>query len=138
VLVEEKSRGVIAVRELKPGDRVRCPHDPDTPDGWVEVVDLCKEFVGTEWVHTAFNCDDWLATTPGHPFTLDDGGRKRAAELSLEDAVPCATGVAFAVSHQAVKYPARKVRVSVASRRRVFYAGMQSPCILQHNFEPDS
>lgn len=142
VLVEERNKGVIAVRDLALGDRVRCPHDPDTPDGWVEVIDLCREFVGTEWVHTHFNCDDWLATTPGHPFTLSEGecetAVKRAAQLSLEDAVPCRTGVTFPVSHEIAKYPAHKVRVSVRSRRHVFYAGMKSPCILQHNFEPNS
>jgi hypothetical protein len=137
-LVEVKSRGVIPVSELEPGDFVRCPEDPDTPEGWVEVADLCKEFAGAEWVHTSFNCQDWLATTPGHPFTLEDGDMKRAAELCLEDAVPCRTGVTFPVAHELVKYPARKVRITVRSRRQVFYAGMRSPCILQHNFQPNS
>jgi hypothetical protein len=139
VLVEEKTKGVIAVRDLALGDLLRCPQDPDTPQGWVEVIDLCKEFVGTEWVHTFFNCEDWLATTPGHPFTLShDGAMKRAAQLCLEDAIPCLTGVTFPVSHETAKYPARKVRVSVRSRRHVFYAGMKTPCILQHNYEPNS
>jgi hypothetical protein len=137
VLVEEKSAGVIHVSALRIGDFVRCPQDEDTPDGWAEVVDV-SEHSNLEWVHTFFNCEDWLATTPGHPFTLEDGSRKRAAQLCMEDAVPCRTGITFPVSHEIAKYPARKVSVTISSRRHVFYAGMKAPVILQHNFIPDS
>jgi hypothetical protein len=127
---------VIRVCDLTAGDWVSCPRDDDTPDGWVEVSEVNKDFSTREWVHTLFNLDDWLATTPGHPFTLDDGSTKRAAQLSLEDAVPCTTGIAYPVSHALETYSALKVSVSVRSARHVFFAGMKSPCILQHNFMP--
>jgi len=136
VLVREKCKGVIAVRNLKVGDWVRCPRDKDTPDGWVEVIALDKTCISREWVHTTFNVDDWLATTPGHPFTLEDGSMKRAVQLNLEDAVPCVTGIAYPVQHALEIYCASKVSVTVRSARHVFYAGMKSPCILQHNFIP--
>jgi hypothetical protein len=137
VLVETRDRGVVEVSDLDLGDFVRCPQDEDTPDGWAEVIDLCEHH-GVEWVHTYFNCNDWLATTPGHPFTLADGTRKQAAELCFEDAVPCRTGVTFPVSHEMANYPAGKVSVTIRSRRHVFYAGMKAPVILQHNFIPAS
>jgi len=102
----------------------------------VEVIAVDKECISREWVHTFFNVDDWLATTPGHPFTLEDGSMKRAAQISLEDAVPCTTGIAYPVNHALEIYCAPKVTVSVRSARHVFYAGMKWPCILQHNFQP--
>lgn len=85
-----------------------------------------------------FNADDWLATTPGHPFTLEDGSMKRAAQLCLEDAVPCTTGITYPVSHTLEIYSSTKVSVTIRSARHVFYAGMKSPCILQHNILPVS
>jgi hypothetical protein len=138
VLVREKKKGVIKVRDLVAGDWVRCPQDRDTPDGWAEVSEVVKNGVSREWVHTSFNVDDWLATTPGHPFTLEDGSMKRAAELCLEDAVPCTRGITYAVNHAMEKYCSHKVSVTVRSARHVFYAGMKSPCILQHNLQPFS
>jgi hypothetical protein len=136
VLVREKSKGVIKACDLVVGDWVRCPQDEDTPEGWVEVIAIDKEHISHEWVHTFFNVDDWLATTPGHPFTLEDGSMKRAAQLSLEDGIPCVTGIAYPVSHSQEIYSAPKVSITVRSRRHVFYAGMKSPSILQHNFMP--
>lgn len=136
VLVREKSKGVIAVRDLELGDWVSCPRDKDTRDGWVEVIALDKSHISRDWVHTTFNVEDWLATTPGHPFTLEDGSMKRAIQLNLEDAVPCVTGIAYPVQHALEIYCASKVSVTVRSARHVFYAGMKSPCILQHNFIP--
>jgi len=94
--------------------------------------------VSREWVHTRFNVDDELITTPGHPFTLENGSMKRAAELCLEDAVPCTTGMTYPVSHSIERYCAFKVSVTIRSRRHVFYAGAKEPCILQHNILPDS
>jgi hypothetical protein len=138
VLVREKKKGVIKVRDLSAGDWVRCPKDHDTPDGWVEVSEVVKNGVSREWVHTSFSVDDWLATTPGHPFTLDDGSMKRAAQICLEDAVPCTRGITYPVNHALEKYFSHKVSVTVKSARHVFYAGMKSPCILQHNFQPFS
>ncbi|HEX3587120.1 MAG TPA: hypothetical protein VH024_14055, partial [Candidatus Angelobacter sp.] len=138
VLVREKKKGVIKVRDLVAGDWVRCPRDQDTPDGWVEVSEVVKDGVSREWVHTSFNVDDWLATTPGHPFTLEDGSMKRAAQLCLEDAVPCARGITYPVNHALEIYCSHKVSVTVRSARHVFYAGMKSPCILQHNLQPFS
>jgi hypothetical protein len=138
VLVREKKKGVIKVRDLIAGDWVRCPRDQDTPDGWVEVSEVVKDGVSREWVHTSFNVDDWLATTPGHPFTLEDGSMKRAAQLCLEDAVPCARGITYPVNHALEIYCSHKVSVTVRSARHVFYAGMKSPCILQHNLQPFS
>jgi hypothetical protein len=136
VLVREKSRGVIPVRDLELGDWISCPQDEDTPEGWVEVIGLDKTRASREWVHTAFDVEDWLATTPGHPFTLEDGSMKRAAQLTLEDPVPCATGIAYPVNHALEIYCASKISVTVRSARHVFYAGMKSPCILQHNLQP--
>lgn len=136
VLVREKRKGVIKVGELAVGDWISCPRDGDTPDGWAEVIDLRKDCISREWVHTSFSVDDWLATTPGHPFTLEDGSMKRAAQLCFEDAVPCNTGITFPVSHALEIYSATKVSVTIRSARHVFYAGMKSPCILQHNFQP--
>ena len=136
VLVRAKGKGVIQARDLVVGDWVSCPKDDDTPEGWVEVIAVDKECISREWVHTFFNVDDWLATTPGHPFTLEDGSMKRAAQISLEDAVPCTTGIAYPVNHALEIYCAPKVTVSVRSARHVFYAGMKWPCILQHNFQP--
>ena len=138
VLVREKIKGVIRVSDLEIGDWVSCPQDRDTPDGWAEVTSLNKDCTSHEWVHTSFNVDDWLATTPGHPFTLDDGSMRKAAQLSLEDAIPCVNGVTFLVNHAFELYSAPKVSVTVRSARHVFYAGMKSPCILQHNFMPFS
>jgi hypothetical protein len=138
VLVREKKKGVIKVRDLIAGDWVRCPQDRDTPDGWAEVSEVVKNGVSREWVHTSFSVDDWLATTPGHPFTLQDGSMKRAAELCLEDAVPCTRGITYPVNHAMEKYCSHKVSVTVRSARHVFYAGMKSPCILQHNLQPFS
>jgi hypothetical protein len=135
VLVREKTRGVIKVRDLAVGDWVSCPKDKDTPDGWAQVSDVVKNCVSREWVHTSFNTD-WLATTPGHPFTLEDGSMKRAAQLCLEDAIPCMTGITYPVGHTLETYSATKVSVTIRSIRHVFYAGMNSPCILQHNFQP--
>jgi hypothetical protein len=135
-LVREKSRGIIPVRDLELGDWISCPQDEDTPEGWVEVIGLDKNCISREWVHTTFNVDDWLAATPGHPFTLEDGSMKRAAQLNLEDAVPCTTGIAYPVNHALEIYCAAKVSVTVRSLRHVFYAGMKSPCILQHNLQP--
>ncbi len=132
-LVREKIKGVIAARDLEVGDWVSCPRDKDTPDGWVEVIAVDKTCISREWVHTTLNVDDWLATTPGHPFTLEDGSMKRAMQLNLEDAIPCATGIAYPVSHALEIYGALKVSVTVRSARHVFYSGMKSPCILQHN-----
>lgn len=137
VLVRERVRGDIAVRELVIGDWVQCPIAEDTPEGWVRVIDVHRS-EGNEWVHSFFNCDDWLPTTCGHPFTLEDGTRRRAAQLSLEDPIPCITGIAFLHDHNIKKYLAGKVRVGVKSKAHVFYAGMKKPQILQHNFEPDS
>ena len=136
VLVREKKKGVIKVGDLVAGDWVRCPQDKDTPDGWAEVIAIDKECTSREWVHTFFNVDEWLATTPGHPFTLEDGSMKRAAQLCLEDAVPCTRGITYPVNHALEKYCSHKVSVTVRSARHVFYAGMKSPCILQHNFQP--
>jgi hypothetical protein len=136
VLVREKKKGVIKVRDLVAGDWVRCPLDQDTPDGWAEVSEVVKNGVSREWVHTSFNVDDWLATTPGHPFTLEDGSMKQAAQLCLEDAVPCTRGITYPVNHALEIYCSHKVSVTVRSARHVFYAGMKSPCILQHNFQP--
>lgn len=136
VLVREKTRGVIKVRDLIVGDWISCPKDKDTPDGWAEVSEVVKNYVSREWVHTSFNAGDWLATTPGHPFTLEDGSMKRAAQLCLEDAVPCKTGITYPVGHTLEAYCATKVSVTIRSARHVFYAGMNSPCILQHNFQP--
>jgi hypothetical protein len=136
VLVREKKKGVIKVRDLVTGDWVRCPQDPDTPDGWAEVSEVVKNGVSREWVHTSFNVDEWLATTPGHPFTLEDGSMKRAAQLCMEDAVPCTRGITYPVNHALEIYCSHKVSVTVRSARHVFYAGMKSPCILQHNFQP--
>lgn len=136
VLVREKKKGVIKVCDLRAGDWVSCPQDGDTPEGWVKVMAVDKTCIGREWVHTFFNVDDWLATTPGHPFTLEDGSMKRAAQLSLEDAVPCETGIAYPVNHELEIYCSTKISVSVRSARHVFYAGMKSPSILQHNFQP--
>ncbi len=138
VLVREKSKGVIQVRDLEIGDWVSCPEDQDTPDGWVEVIALARNCSSREWVHTFFSVDDWLATTPGHPFTLEDGSTRRAAQLCLEDAVPCVSGVTYPINHALEIYDALKVSVSVKSLRHVFYAGMKMPCILQHNFMPES
>ncbi|HKV95773.1 MAG TPA: phage tail protein [Candidatus Angelobacter sp.] len=138
VLVREKTKGVIQVRELEIGDWVSCPCDEDTPDGWAEVIAVAKDCLSREWVHTFFNLDDWLATTPGHPFTLEDGSVKRAAQLSLEDAVPCVSGVTYPANHALEVYCAAKISVSIRSSRHVFYAGMKSPCILQHNLMPES
>jgi hypothetical protein len=135
-LVHERSKGIIAVRDLESGDWVACPCDQDTPDGWVEVIGLDKTYTSSEWVHTSFNVKDWLATTPGHPFTLEDGSMKRAALLNMEDAIPCVTGVTYPVSHALETYSAYKVSITVRSERHVFYAGMKSPCILQHNLQP--
>lgn len=136
VLVREKIKGVIKVRDLAVGDWISCPQDRDTPDGWAEVSEVVKNCASREWVHTSFNLDDWLATTPGHPFTLEDGSMRRAAQLSLEDAVPCTTGITYPVNHALEMYSATKVSVTIRSARHVFYAGMKSPCILQHNFQP--
>jgi hypothetical protein len=136
VLVRERTRGVIPVRDLALGDFVHCPVDSDTPQGWAEVVDVARGAVSNEWVHTHFNVDDWLPTTPGHPFTLEDGQMRRAATLSLEDAIPCVTGITFPVTHSLERYPAQKVSITIRSRRHVFYAGMKAPTILQHNFQP--
>jgi hypothetical protein len=138
VLVREKTKGVLQVRELQVGDWVSCPCDEDTPDGWVEVTEVVKDYISRDWVHTFFNVDDWLATTPGHPFTLEDGSMKRAAQISLEDSIPCITGITYPVKHALEIYCAPKISVSVRSMRHVFYAGMKSPCILQHNFMPVS
>ncbi|HET9285421.1 MAG TPA: phage tail protein [Candidatus Angelobacter sp.] len=132
-LVHARNRGVIPVNELEVGDWVCCPEDEDTPEGWVEVIAVDKSHIGHEWVHTTFNVDDWLATTPGHPFTLEDGSMKRAAQLTLEDAVPWLRGVAYPVNHALEIYSAMKVSVTVRSLRHVFYAGMKLPCLLQHN-----
>jgi hypothetical protein len=137
VLVRERVSGVIPVRDLRVGDWVHCPHDEDAPEGWAEVVDLTS-YPCQEWVHTFFNCDDWLATTTGHPFTLEDGSMKRAAQLCLEDAVPCVSGITFPIRHELAVYPDCKIGVSIRSRRHVFYAGMKAPVILQHNFIPES
>ena len=138
VLVREKTKGVIQVCELEIGDWVSCPCDEDTPNGWTEVIVVGKDCISREWVHTFFNTDDWLATTPGHPFTLEDGSTKRAAQLSLEDAVPCVSGVTYPTNHILEIYSASKISVSIRSSRHVFYAGMKSPCILQHNLMPES
>ena len=138
VLVLEKTRGAIKVRDLSVGDWISCPKDRDTPDGWAEVSEIVKNCVSREWVHTSFNAGDWLATTPGHPFTLEDGSMKRAAQLCLEDAVPCTTGITYPVSHALETYCSTKVSVTIRSVRHVFYAGMKSPCILQHNVQPFS
>ena len=138
VLVREKTKGVIQVRELEIGDWVSCPCDEDTPDGWAEVIAVGKDCISREWVHTFFNADDWLATTPGHPFTLEDGSTKRAAQLSLENAVPCVSGVTYPTNHILEIYSASKISVSIRSSRHVFYAGMKTPCILQHNLMPES
>ena len=135
VLVREKTKGVIKVRDLAVGDWISCPQDDDTPDGWAEVSEVVKNCVSREWVHTSFNVDDWLATTPGHPFTLEDGSMKRAAQLCFEDPVPCTTGITYPVNHALEIYCATKVSVTIRSARHVFYAGMKSPCILQHNFQ---
>jgi Putative phage tail protein len=136
VLVREKNKGVIKVRDLAAGDWISCPQDDDTPDGWVEVSEVVKNCVSREWVHTSFNVDDWLVTTPGHPFTLEDGSMKRAAQLCLEDPIPCATGITYPVNHALEIYYATKVSVTIRSARHVFYAGMKSPCIAQHNLQP--
>lgn len=136
VLVLERARGVIPVRDLRVGDWVSCPRDPDTPEGWAEVIDLGKGCAGREWVHAFFNVEDSLIVTPGHPFTLENGTMKRAAQLCFEDAVPCATGITYPVTLALERYTAFKVSVTIASRRHVFYAGMKSPCILQHNLQP--
>jgi hypothetical protein len=138
VLVREKTKGVIKVRDLVVGDWISCPPDDDTPDGWAEVSEVVKNCISREWVHTSFNVDDWLVTTPGHPFTLEDGSMKRAAQLCFEDPVPCATGITFPVTHALEIYCATKVSVTIRSARHVFYAGMKSPCILQHNVQPFS
>ena len=138
MLVRDRRKGVIPVRELRIGDWVQCPIDLDTPQGWAEVIDVTRGCVGREWVHTRFNLDDELITTPGHPFTLEDGSMKRAAELCLEDAVPCTTGITYPVRHGIEKYRAFKVSVTIRSRRHVFYAGAKQPCILQHNIIPES
>ena len=138
MLVRERRNGVIPVRELRIGDWVQCPVDVDTPDGWAKVTDVTRRCVSREWVHTRFNVDDELITTPGHPFTLENGSMKRAAELCLEDAVPCTTGMTYPVSHSIERYCAFKVSVTIRSRRHVFYAGAKEPCILQHNILPDS
>lgn len=138
MLVLERTKGIIPVRDLRAGDWIGCPEDPDTPEGWAKVINVNKGCVNREWVHTRFNVDDELITTPGHPFTLQDGSMKRAAELCLEDAVPCTTGITYPVSHGIEKYCAFKVSVTIRSRRHVFYAGAKAPCILQHNFQPNS
>ncbi|MGC2695022.1 MAG: phage tail protein [Candidatus Angelobacter sp.] len=135
-LVRERTKGIIKACDLAFGDWIACPEDEDTQEGWVEVIGLNKDCISSEWVHTFFNVDDWLATTPGHPFTLEDGSMKRAAQISLEDAIPCVSGITYPVSHTLKIYSAPKVSVTVRSTRHIFYAGMKSPCILQHNFQP--
>jgi hypothetical protein len=139
VRVREKERGVIAVDELQPGDFVHCPLATDTPEGWAEVIEIDKNFRNQEWVHIHFGNGEWLATTPGHPFTLEDEAgapvMKRAARLSLEDAIPCVTGITFPGSVAVHQYDAAKVRVTIRSAAHTFYAGMNEPAILQHNFQ---
>jgi hypothetical protein len=135
VLVREKKKGVIRVSELEAGDWVACPQDEDTPEGWAEVL-IVERTPGAEWVHTHFNVDDWLPTTPGHPFTLADGTMRRAALLNFEDEIPCTTGVAYVVRHSIEKYESTKIRVRIRSRAHVFWAGMKAPVIQQHNFMP--
>src|SRR6266481_8727188 len=121
------------------GDFVHCPIAVDTPEGWAEVIDLDKNFRNQEWVHIYFGNGEWLATTPGHPFTLENEAgaplMKRAAQISLEDAVPCVTGITFPGSVAVHRYDAAKVRVTIRSAAHTFYAGMDEPAILQHNFQ---
>jgi hypothetical protein len=136
VLVREKTKGIIAVSELQPGDFVHCPVAGDTPEGWAEVLEVDKTFRSQEWVHVCCNNGEWLAVTPGHPFTLDDGAMKRAAQLSLEDAIPCTTGICFPEKISVHKYGDKKVRVLIRSEAHTYYAGMGQPTILQHNFQP--
>lgn len=139
VRVREKNRGVIAVDELQAGDFVHCPIAADTPEGWAEVIEIDKDFRNQEWVHIHFGNGEWLATTPGHPFTLEDEAgapiMKRAARLSLEDAIPCVTGITFPGSIAVHRYDDAKVRVTIRSAAHTFYAGMNEPTILQHNFQ---
>lgn len=132
VLVETKN-GIMKVDHLMVGDWVRCPVAQDTPDGWALVTAVSSDVHLYEWVHVKFNVGDWLPVTAGHPFTLVDDTMKRAAQLSLEDAVPCTTGLTFPTSIEIHKYIASKVSVTIRSAAHVFYAGMKSPCISQHN-----
>ncbi|HYL92276.1 MAG TPA: phage tail protein, partial [Alphaproteobacteria bacterium] len=136
VLVREKTKGVVPVAALAAGDWVQCPVADDTPEGWAEVCEVKKGHTQQEWVHTHFNVGDWLATTPGHPFTLQDGSMRRAALLNLEDEVPCTTGITYPVQHSLESYTAQKVSVTLRSVHHVFYAGMNAPVILQHNLIP--
>lgn len=132
VLCETKERGVIPHAELEVGMWVRCPVDDDTPDGWVE-VEFIQQNLHTEWVHSHFNINDWIVTTPGHSFTLDNDELKKASQLSLDDPIPCLTGVTFLIAHSYERYTAQKTTVRIKSKRHVYYAGMKQPQILQHN-----
>jgi hypothetical protein len=135
VLVEEKARGIVALKDLKDctGLFFKCPVNEDTPDGWAEVTRL--QFAENSlWIHSHFNNGDWLATTFNHPFTLDDGTTKPACQLTFNDGFPCTTGIAGLVSHAKHSYSAEKVSVQLNTKLHLFYSGIEKASIQNHNF----
>jgi hypothetical protein len=134
VLVEEKSRGIIALKDLKgcTGLFFKCPVNEDTPDGWAEVARLrFKE--NSVWIHSHFSNGDWLATTFNHPFTLDDGTTKSACQLTFTDGFPCTTGIAGLTSHARHAYIEEKVSVQLNTKLHLFYSGIEKASIQNHN-----
>lgn len=126
MFVREKTRGVTLCENVRVGDELQ------SPDGFVRVLAVRQE-PHDLWCHFKFNNGAELTVTSGHPFTLADGSMKRAAQLSLEDAIPTPTGIAYPTAIVFEQRAANKVPITVESPNTFFASGDGENWVLTHN-----
>ena len=131
-LVEERTRGVIPVEQLRVGDYIL------GPAGWRRVVKIVVRDNDT-WVHVNFGVDE-QDVTPGHRFRTVEGACAKSGEMGLETMIGMRDGgVAFpqqiAVKHELDQAYSISLEddEELGELAYIYYAGMKAPVIENHN-----
>jgi hypothetical protein len=130
-LVESK-RGSIKAIDVQLGDELR------SENGW-EVVTRTKVMPCEIWVHVLLVSGEEVLVSPSHPFTLADGSdvpMKRSADLSLADFLRTTRGIGAIRSISVIEEKGQKVSLTTSGPTHTFYAGVNEPSLLCHNFLP--
>jgi hypothetical protein len=132
--VREKSKGVVPVESIVPGDSVLGPH------GWRKVVEV-SQFENSTWIRPSFTCGEDLDVTPGHKFGLAEGGTISAKELTVEAFIQTEESFTFVDSIKVLRGEldtAHRISLEfdpeLADESFLYYAGRAVPIIVNHNY----
>lgn len=129
MLVKEKTRGIIPCEEVRVSDVLWS----ESEEGME--VSACDRRLHDLWAVLKFNNGAELIVTVLHPFTLADGSMKRAAQLSMEDAIRTPTGIAYPIGIAFSREQSEKIPIT-GKDSHTFYASADGKnWVLTHNIQ---